>query len=809
MAIRNRKIFGGKPVDSGMVELPSRSGGDLHLMDILDRFSEVTGFKVSILSDPRWYEGRPFADEVARKPVPGYVDTERRIAYVFTGNVHRPGSRVSDEEILSRLMNEVFRNVPFQDIFPDSKGAALQVWLGSALTPSCYGTYGQLFEQPAERNVGFVLNVSRRQKEGLDEFGSAMLSYLHFPPSVTLRERFPSAFLSGLSKMQYKGAAQDVEWAASGVRSALLSDVSGNIPVVSMKGDCYRLEGYPDVPVLVDSEALRNLRDRMKLPDIVFSERLASGLEEPLAAVKNMRTGKMQYLLDLGKDDFLVLSLENASRSVRRILSNRDTGGRTAVFGRFYPLSVGAVMRNIAAGGLEYVRTETGPYGTERRPLMAAIDKKIEAESLAGIRSAQSSQPLRSSVANIVNSFRNKKNFDENYDPVQAFVEKRDLYARELQKTLELKGAPEARPEPVKGFRLDDRLPKGLTSKASALKLGKAGVSTYGDLLRLGGHQLLRLTDLATVTKLENHLKDLGKTLFPRPLAVAPSVFSGLSPQRRKECMLKDFTTSVALLPSNLQSMSIPAPVGLDGEPILGSAGFHLAAKLASRYDEWGSTPVFVSSEYLMASGFKPRDGADPVNVVDEAGNAVSYYNVVDSDISLQQPDLFNLLVEKADLNGTEVSLYFKNILSSLTCYSGSGRRRDPSVPLSSGWQVLRDAYDSFGMSYTIRMGKDLVDAESKGVPYVFVSKENVDSLIASGRDDISVVPMDAGRKAVKVGNQAQELGDDGLYIVGKGGEAKVLIPYLFHSLFEESGKKKNLTVLKPGVRAKRGRGDI
>ena len=48
--------------------------------------------------------------------------------------------------------------------------------------------------------------------------------------------------------------------------------------------------------------------------------------------------------------------------------------------------------------------------------MMEAIDKKIEAESLAGIRSAQSSQPLRSSVANIVNSFRNNKNFDENYD---------------------------------------------------------------------------------------------------------------------------------------------------------------------------------------------------------------------------------------------------------------------------------------------------------------------------------------------------------------------------------------------------------
>ena len=48
--------------------------------------------------------------------------------------------------------------------------------------------------------------------------------------------------------------------------------------------------------------------------------------------------------------------------------------------------------------------------------MMEAIDKKIEAESLAGIRSAQSFQPLRSSVANIVNSFRNNKNFDENYD---------------------------------------------------------------------------------------------------------------------------------------------------------------------------------------------------------------------------------------------------------------------------------------------------------------------------------------------------------------------------------------------------------
>lgn len=519
----------------------------------------------------------------------------------------------------------------------------------------------------------------------------------------------------------------------------------------------YLKVGFPQSVLFIKPDDLSSFLEKTHTPFSMLPDDYMDKILHPLAIIQQgveNKNGEKKCLAVTGirlKDgSFLTLSLP----SPERIQSDRAANPQHVLLGA-YPLffsekkvfqlfkysrqnTADYNRNNLKANTILFLQ-ETVPGRSYRYKLLDYFEDNIYkiGTEVAPVLSGSDVQSLRNCIANVRNNFENPKKSESFFNAVEMKRRENEKIRQMLAESDRMRESQEAEkrlaeakaPAPVNVITGNGVIPdiserketdimslavsEKVIRKTSIAKLEKLNARTVKDLYSYGERYLKSVIGQAEFEKLEAFVnKKANWTLRQRERVPLETEFAAMSDDEKRVVVSRDVQASSLRCPGTkeLASMLLPFPVGRDGKPFHGLAGMSLLLKEAAFGKRWDGCPYFYTSKELDEIGFRPETGAEPIHVAVD-GKYISLYNIKDTTMFSERPDIYNALLAAAKTKIPQADDELRSIVDASHLRFDGKQTMFPEHYYNAAYEeALSKCKISQGCSLTRVMGRSVLD---------------------------------------------------------------------------------------------------
>lgn len=423
--------------------------------------------------------------------------------------------------------------------------------------------------------------------------------------------------------------------------------------------------GYPDVPLVLNIEAIRKYAGKMDLSvEKVIEGGLLHKIKNPIAVVKSKYNGSNIGVLD---------EIDSTGRIIVCYFPNKKNIESKNTLGGFDAIAPDALCRIIGHGERKELSSDTLLFAdfksgsSVKRSLEDVLKKAFDIQDKKGedalhrVSAQDAKARLLNVTANILQNFKNPKNFDDLEKNIADSIKKVEAQdARRLQNRVkEISGTSiPALPSSAlnvaakidnisdntkwdNGSSLKSEALKNLSrpiadggfSKAAQKKFSDKGISNAGDIrsrlmLNNGEERFAEDFGQKALRDAKRWLDELGiSSLRVASRQKVSEETSGLTGSSLAEV---DFFRALREFPKETLPGQVVMPVSTDGRLYRGMDSYQLSARQAANA-RWKGCNVFLSKEDMAAFGLTPLPSAEPVSLLSKDGLQV--WNLMDLDM--------------------------------------------------------------------------------------------------------------------------------------------------------------------------------